>query len=112
MAGPPHTDPSRSWKNHALTWIVLVGGLALAFTAWFSIRADLDDRGNRAVASFILAGGVLLSIFAAGLTWALAHSRARALRLASEMTESLRRAESEASRLALVASRTASVVIL
>src|ERR1044071_6559570 len=112
MAGSPQTDLSSSWKNHVLTWIVLLGGLSLAFTAWVSMRADLDGRGDRAVASFILAGGVLLSLFAAGLTWALVNSRARALQLASEMTESLRRAESEARRLALVASHTASVVIL
>jgi PAS domain S-box-containing protein len=92
--------------------MVLAGGLSLSLIVWLSIRGELDQRGSGAIASFILAGGVLLSVFAAGLTWALVHSRARALQLASEMTESLRRAEAEARRLALVASRTANAVML
>jgi PAS domain S-box-containing protein len=71
-----------------------------------------DALGNRNLPWFLLGGGVLLSLFGAGFTWTLVHSRARAIRLAEDMTANLRRAEAEARRLALVASRTASVVLL
>ncbi len=75
-------------------------------------NAAFDQRSNRALAWFILGGGLLLSFFGAGFTWALVRSRVSALRLAGDMTANLRRAEAEARRLALVASRTASVVML
>jgi PAS domain S-box-containing protein len=71
-----------------------------------------DERGSHSVAWFILGGGVLLSLFGAAFTWTLVHSRGTALRLAEDMTANLRRAEAESRRLALVASRTASSVIL
>src|SRR4029453_13892668 len=71
-----------------------------------------DERSNHSVEWFILGGGVLLSFFGAGFTWTLVHSRATALRLAEDITSNLRRAEAESRRLALVASRTASSVIL
>ncbi len=61
---------------------------------------------------FVLGGGALLSLFAAGFTWSLTKARANALRLASEMTAGRDRAEAEVHRLALVASRTASAVVL
>src|SRR5205814_1183558 len=67
---------------------------------------------NRMLAGFILGGGVLLSLFGAGFTWTLVKRRSDALKLANDMTANLRRAEAEARRLALVASRTASVVML
>ena len=71
-----------------------------------------DQRGNKHLPWFIVGGGVLLSFFGAGFTWTMLHSRERALRLAEDMTSSLRRTEMESRRLALVASRTASVVLL
>jgi len=78
------------------------------------LRANVafDERGNRLLGRLVLGGGVLLSLFGAGFTWALVRARHGALKLASEMTANLRLAEAEARRLALVASRTASVVIL
>jgi PAS domain S-box-containing protein len=71
-----------------------------------------DARSTRMVAWLILAGGGLLSFFGAGFTWVLVHSRTRALNLASDMTENFRRAEAETRKLALVASRAASVVVI
>ena len=71
-----------------------------------------DDAGSAHRAWWVLAAGAVLSLFAAALTWTLVESRSTALELAEEMTASLRRAEAESSRLALVASRTASVVML
>ena len=62
-------------------------------------------RGNRWLAWALLAGGVGLSFIGAGFTWVLVGARARALKHAERMTADLR-------RLALVASRTASSVVL
>jgi PAS domain S-box-containing protein len=78
------------------------------------MRANVlfERRAGTSLAWWLLAGGVSLSFVAAGFTWVLVNSRARALRLAEDMTANLRRAEAESRRLALVASRTASVVIL
>ena len=71
-----------------------------------------DQRGNHSLPWFILIGGGFVTLCAAGFTWTMMHSRGTALRLAEEMTGNLRRAEAESRRLALVASRTASVVML
>jgi PAS domain S-box-containing protein len=60
----------------------------------------------------VLAGGLVLSALGGVLTWALVHSRRRALRLAEDQITGLRRAEEESRRLALVASRTSSGVVL
>ncbi|MES2695422.1 MAG: PAS domain S-box protein [Verrucomicrobiota bacterium] len=72
----------------------------------------IGARGHRLIALVTLGGGALLSFFAAGFTWALVSSRSRALKLAGEMTKSLTKAEAEAHKLALVASRTASGVVV
>ncbi len=71
-----------------------------------------DARGSGPLPWFILGGGALLSLFAAGFTWALVHKRGAALARAEDVTADLHRAEAEARRLALVASRTSSVVML
>ncbi|MEY4939505.1 MAG: hypothetical protein RIQ93_1240, partial [Verrucomicrobiota bacterium] len=71
-----------------------------------------ERRSNQALALFVLSGGGLISLLAAAFTWALVNSRSRALELASEMNASLRQAEVEARRLALVASHTASGVVI
>jgi PAS domain S-box-containing protein len=75
-------------------------------------NAVFEERTNAAIAWLTLAGGTLLSLFGTGFTWALVQKRGVALKLAADMTANLSRAEAEARRLALVASRTASVVIL
>jgi PAS domain S-box-containing protein len=71
-----------------------------------------EEHGHGVRAWLVLAAGAVLSLLGAAFTWTLVESRATALTLAEEMTASLRRAEAESSRLALVASRTASVVLL
>ncbi|MDO8541876.1 MAG: PAS domain S-box protein [Opitutaceae bacterium] len=73
---------------------------------------SFDARSNHLLVSFILFGGLSMSVLGSGLTWALVNKRRQALKLAEEMMVSTRRAEAEARKLALVASRTASVVIL
>jgi PAS domain S-box-containing protein len=57
-------------------------------------------------------GGVLVSALLSGVVVALGQSRTRAVKLAGEMTASLRRSEAEARRLAMVASRTSNAVVI
>ncbi len=71
-----------------------------------------DARGNSWLVWLIWGGGRFVSLLGAGLTWALVHSRVRALVLADRMTTGMQQAEAESRRLALVASRTANVVVL
>jgi PAS domain S-box-containing protein len=56
--------------------------------------------------------GVVITLLIAGLLLALGMSRARALALAREMTTSLRTAEAEARRLAMVADHTSNAVVI
>lgn len=69
-------------------------------------------RGNRLVHWAVLGGGLLLTFFAAGFTWALVRARSSALKLAGDAAANLTRAEAEVNKLAMVASRTASGVIV
>ncbi len=62
--------------------------------------------------SFMPSGGILATLLAAALMWILVNSRRSALKYAADMTASLRRAEAESRRLALVASRTSNIVIV
>jgi PAS domain-containing protein len=73
---------------------------------------NFEAHGNRALSSFLLAGVVLMSLFSAGFTWTLVNSRGRAIMLAERMTADLRRSQTEASRLALIASRTSNVAVI
>ena len=78
------------------------------------LRSNLtfDQRGNRVLAWSILGSGLLLSFLGSALTWALVQKRGTALKLAHDVTTDLRRAEADARRLALVASRTSNVAII
>ena len=83
--------------------------------AWtLRVRATpaFEAQGNYWLAWVILGGGGLVSLLAGGLTWALVNSRVQALVRADKMTAGMRDAEAEVRRLALVASRTANVVVL
>ncbi|MBL9190167.1 MAG: PAS domain S-box protein [Opitutaceae bacterium] len=71
-----------------------------------------EQQANASRAWLVLVVGAVLSLLGAGFTRTLVESRGTALALAEQMTASLRRAEAESSRLALVASHTASVVML
>ncbi|PTY00490.1 hypothetical protein DB354_01225 [Opitutus sp. ER46] len=71
-----------------------------------------DARGASVLEWVILGGGVLLSLLAGAFTLVLAQSRRHALARAQVATRDLGRAEAEARKLALVASRTTSAVII
>ncbi|MBL9201005.1 MAG: PAS domain S-box protein [Opitutaceae bacterium] len=71
-----------------------------------------SDGASSSRAWLVLAVGAVLSLFGAAFTWTLVESRRTALELAGEMTASLRRAEAESGRLALVASHTTSAVFV
>jgi PAS domain S-box-containing protein len=107
-----HLADESSPRRRAFTATLPVGVFGRTWLLRLRTSALFDRQGNRALGWFILAGGGLLSFFAAGFTWALVNQRRRALRLADEMTAASRRAQAEAQRLALVASHTASAVML
>ena len=75
-------------------------------------NAEFDARGERRLPWSILIGGIATSMVAAIFSGLIVNARSRALVLAERMTASLRRAEAERHKLALVASNTASGVII
>jgi PAS domain S-box-containing protein len=82
------------------------------WTLRLSPRPEFDEANLSQLPAVVLFGGFTVSVLVAGLAWLLVNSRRRVLRLAEEMTAELRRAQEELRPLALVASRTASGVIL
>ncbi|MBI2511347.1 MAG: PAS domain S-box protein [Opitutae bacterium] len=68
------------------------------------------SAGYTSLPEVLLIGGVVIAVLAGGLIRVLATSRKRAWRLAEKMTADLRRTETEARRLALVAKHTANAV--
>ncbi|MEO6003292.1 MAG: response regulator [Opitutus sp.] len=75
-------------------------------------NAEFDARGERRLPWSILIGGIATSMVAAIFSGLIVNARSRALVLAERMTASLRRAEAERHKLALVASNTASGVLI
>ncbi|MBI5769731.1 MAG: PAS domain S-box protein [Verrucomicrobia bacterium] len=99
-------------------WAGLVARGGASFTASLTVpvygrnwllrmrtNREFDVRGNRWLEWVLLGGGLCVSVLSSLLTWALVGARARALALADRISASSR-------RLALVASRTASSVIV
>ncbi len=82
------------------------------WTLRFSTRPDFERINISSLPSVVLAGGLAMSALVAVLTWALVNSRRQALKLAEDQIAGLRQAEEEASRLAMVASRTGNGVVL
>jgi len=82
------------------------------WTLRLSTRPEFDAASFRLLPLAVLAGGLAFSALVACVTWLLVNSRRRALQLAESMTADLRRAQAESHRLALVAGRTASGVVL
>ena len=78
----------------------------------FHPRENVGGRMSHPLEWIFISGGVGLSLLAAGLTWSLVNSRAAVIQLARTMTADLARSEAEARKLALLASRTASGVLL
>ncbi len=73
---------------------------------------QFSQRIAAAMTAIVLGCGTVLSVLGCGLTWMLVNARGTALRQVGAAAASLRRAEAEAQRLALVASRTASYVLI
>ena len=87
--------------------------LGRRWTLWASALPEFDRANNNRLLPWMVGGGgTLAGTLGALLFWALLTSRKRAVEVAREMTGGLRKAESEARRLAIVASRTASAVLL
>ena len=82
------------------------------WTLRLSPRLEFDEANFSPLPSIVLLGGLLVSLLVAGLSWLQVNSRRRVQQRAEEMTAELRRAQDELRPLALVASRTASGVIL
>jgi PAS domain S-box-containing protein len=101
QADPGELRTSTSLSLYGKTWMLRLRSLP-AF----------KSRNNDALAWVLLGSGILTSLLAAGFTWAVLGARARALALAHRQTASLRKSEAESRRLSLVASYTASSVIL
>jgi PAS domain S-box-containing protein len=80
------------------------------WTLHVSTRPEFDAQGTRDLPLVLLLGGLVATLLGTGMTWSLVNARGRALTLADQMTASLRAAEAESRRLALVASRTANAV--
>ena len=79
---------------------------------WLSTTPEFDAMGNRLIPWIVGGAGMLASLLGMMLTYNLVGARTRALDVAGKMTDSLRLAEAETRRLAIVASRTATSVIL
>ncbi len=82
------------------------------WTLHVSTRPEFDAQGTRDLPLVLLIGGLVATVLGTGMTWSLVNARGRALTLADQMTASLRAAEAEARKLAMVASRTANAVVL
>ncbi|WP_438479049.1 PAS domain S-box protein [Oleiharenicola lentus] len=87
--------------------------LGRRWTIWASSLPEFDANSNNLLVPWLVAvGGVLAGIMGAVLITVLVNARSRALTLARNMTADLRIAEAESRKLAIVASRTASAVLL
>lgn len=82
------------------------------WTIWYRAKPQFYREGNELMPWVVGGGGIMASIMGAILTFTLVHSRRRAVETSGRMTRSLREAEVETRRLALVASGTTSSVIL
>ncbi|MCF8178579.1 MAG: EAL domain-containing protein [Sulfuritalea sp.] len=71
--------------------LLLVGGRS--WTLNYSSRPELDARGNGEHSIQILTGGLIISLLLFSFAWSLATTRDRALRLAHDMTRSMRESE-------------------
>lgn len=72
-------------------WIVLAGSLTIALIVWRLSLLELEGHGD--VSMLLLIFGLVVSLLLSGLAWSLTRTRQRALQMAQEMTETLRRSE-------------------
>ena len=94
---------------HAITRISIGGQ---EWTLVMTSTARFEETVERRAPVFIAVGGTLISLLLSGMVFSLGRSRSRAVALAEQMTASLRTSETEASKLAVVASRTSNAVII
>ncbi|HEY0864751.1 MAG TPA: CHASE domain-containing protein [Lacunisphaera sp.] len=111
-AGPGREITARDFSTRAFHDRQTLMIFGRQWTLRFSTRPEFERANFSPLPAVVLAGGLMLSALGGVLTWALVHSRRRALRLAEDQITGLRQAEEEARRLALVASRTSSGVVL
>ncbi|MBK1880771.1 CHASE domain-containing protein [Luteolibacter pohnpeiensis] len=104
--GTPHYD-GRRFRH---TSSVLVGGHV--WTLVTTTTEKFERYTQRDIPVAVGLTGIVITLLAAGIFVSLAMSRSRALKLAREMTSSLRATEAEARRLAMVADRTSNAVVI
>ena len=111
-AGPAREITDRDFSTRAFHDLQTMMIFGRQWTLRFSTRPEFERTNFSSLPAVILAGGLIMSALVAVLTWALVHSRRRALKLAEDQITGLRRTEEEARRLAMVASRTGNGVVI
>jgi PAS domain S-box-containing protein len=111
-AGPAREITDRDFNTRAFHDLQTLMIFGRQWTLRFSTRPEFERANFSSLPAVVLAGGLTMSALVAVLTWALVHSRRRALKLAEDQITGLRRAEEDARRLAMVASRTGNGVVL
>ncbi|HEX7632210.1 MAG TPA: CHASE domain-containing protein [Lacunisphaera sp.] len=110
--GPARAITDRDFSSRAFHDLQSMMIFGRQWTLRFSTRREFERANFDLLPTVVLVGGLAISVLVAVLTWALVNSRRQALKLAEDQIAGLRRAEEEASRLAMVASRTGNGVVL
>ena len=84
-------EDKRRVAKFVLSETVIVGGRPWTLT--YASRPELEARGDVSRSTQVLTAGVLASLLLFAIAWSLATTRDRAMRLAREMTSSLRDSE-------------------
>ncbi len=111
-SGAPRPITMADYKESRFSESRVLAIYGQEWTVRVSSLPAFDKGSSRLLPWLILLCGLGLSGMMSATVWALTRARRRAIQLADRMTASLRRSEAEARRLALVASRTASAVML
>jgi PAS domain S-box-containing protein len=116
---PSSTEPEKDrklidsdYRGRAFRQTAMLDIHGRRWTLMVSSLPRFEEKSSRLLPMVVLWAGSLASFLGALLVRALVTARTRALSLADKMTANLRQAEAEARRLALVASNTASAVII
>jgi len=110
--GPAREISDRDFSTRAFHDLQTMMIFGRQWTLRYSTRPEFEQANFSVLPTVVLTGGLAMSALVVLLTWALVHSRRRALRLAEDQITGLRRAEEESRQLALVASRTGSGVVI
>ncbi|MFA6962184.1 MAG: CHASE domain-containing protein [Opitutaceae bacterium] len=82
------------------------------WTLVISSTPKFDAQVERTIPAYVVAAGLIITLLLAGVVLSMGLSRSRAIELARQMTASLREAEAESRKLAMVADRTSNAVII